>query len=188
MIRNVFYESSLNSFLAPQLHYSFTRTRTQAPSTKLIHGKQNASIIIQPHSCIMSLFVDNHRHFRAKGLRSDHAFWQSLSSSGELSCDPLSDPIPDYWSPAAGAAEWLHYVSEGPDEGGDEESGLLFNGDFSVSAHRPVSEHASFQWTATERQTQTGDSSHVRWQSPGEGGRLYIYLWHSLFKLLWSSG
>ncbi len=121
MIHNAFYESTLNSFLALGLHYSFTHTRTWASSTELIHSKQTPPIDTQPSKCIMSLSKENHRHFRTKGSRSDPAFWQSISSSGGLSCDPLSGPIPDYLSPAAGAAEWLHYVSEVPGERGDGE-------------------------------------------------------------------
>lgn len=65
MIHSAFYESSLNSFLAPRLHYSITHTRTQAPSTKVIHSKQNPSIVIRLCKCMMSLFLQNHRHFRA---------------------------------------------------------------------------------------------------------------------------
>lgn len=56
MIHKAFYESLLNSFLAPRLHYSFTHTRTWASSTELIHSKQNPPILIQPRKCIMSLF------------------------------------------------------------------------------------------------------------------------------------
>lgn len=41
--------------------------------------------------------------------------------------------------PAAGAAEWLHYVSEVPDErgSGERESGLIFTGDFCQSVCSP---------------------------------------------------
>lgn len=64
-------------------------TRTWATSTKLIHGKQNLPIVIQPCGCIMPLFLQNHSHFRPKDACSDHAFWQSPSSFRGLSCDPL---------------------------------------------------------------------------------------------------
>lgn len=116
MIHNAFLWAFTEFISGPKtalLIHSYTHTR--APSTKLIHGKQNPPIVIQTGKCIMSLF------WRTTGTSGPKApaLIISLSSSGGLSCDPLSGPIPDYPAPAAGAAERLHYVSEVPDERGN---------------------------------------------------------------------
>lgn len=93
MIHNGFHESLLNSFLASRLHYSFSCTCKQAPSTELIHCKQNLPIVPQTRKCIISLFKGNHKHFGAKGSRSDCGSWQSPSSSGWPSCDQAQSQI-----------------------------------------------------------------------------------------------
>lgn len=121
---------SMNSCLASRQHYSLDHTFHTNTINKT-HSQKTKSPSSHTTAQIYHVFVlENHRHDRAKGCRSDHAFWQSLSSSGVLPCDPLSGPIPDYPATAAGVAEWFHYVSEVPDERSNgSECGLIFTND-----------------------------------------------------------
>lgn len=78
------------------LFFIYTEIDIWELPTNLIQSKQNPTISNKAHKCVTSLFLEKHKHFRAKGSGSDHAFWQSLPLFKRRSCDPLRDPIPDY--------------------------------------------------------------------------------------------
>lgn len=107
VIHNAFYESLLNSFFGPKtelLIHSYTHTGTLNKT----HSQKTKSPYCHPAVQMYNVFVFG----KPQALLGP--LWSCLLTESFiqiLSCDPLSDPIPDYPAPAAGAAEWLYYIS-----------------------------------------------------------------------------
>lgn len=80
---------------------------------ELIHGKHKLPLVLQPHTCIISSFGENHKQLRPKSpariVLPDRVPLHSHN------CHVIGLHL-RLSTPAARAAEWLHYISDGPDE------------------------------------------------------------------------